>query len=251
MMGPKNDVQIPGKAVLEGTDVGLPTRTLLRELNLLGAPEENENAHGFTALFTGPPQSVALIEAGATAATKWWATGLSALVIAGWGNISTWWPDQELSNQVAVLAGASFVTAILVAAIAYLIASDVRGRAIATVSIVEARATVARAMIQAAQAAHAPTPAEFAKEIIPLPKPLPAKLLKGKDSDGWRATAMERQPDGLSSTSSSRDHPRKRSRHQSSCSVPESGGRQAALAMMPGPSDRVAGHARSRQFHAR
>lgn len=190
-------VQIPGKAVSSGgTDIGPPTGELLRALNLLGTPADTAGATGFKSAFTGPPQSVALIEAGATAATKWWATGLGTVVIAAWGSVAQWWPDQGTSIKVAVLAGAALVTAVLVAAIAYLIGSDVRGRAIATVSIIEARASVARAMIKAAQAAYTPAPAESAAEIIALPGSLKASLLKGTDSDGWRVIAMERKSDG-------------------------------------------------------
>lgn len=196
-MATTDAVQIPGKAVSEGgTDVGPPTRTLLEELNLLGTPRDTEDAAGPGAVITGPPQSVALIEAGATAATKWWASGLGALVIAAWGSVAGWWPEQDTSVKVAVLAGAAVVTGVAVAGIAYLIGSDVRGRAIAAVAVIEARAKVATAMLEAAEAAYTPAPAESAVEIIPLPAVVHAKKLEGADTDGWRAIAMERQPDG-------------------------------------------------------
>jgi hypothetical protein len=76
-----NEVRIPRKAVSDDTDIREPARNLLEGLNLLGTREETEQAKGFTAAFTGPPQSVALIEAGATAAAKWWSAGLAALLI--------------------------------------------------------------------------------------------------------------------------------------------------------------------------
>ncbi len=82
------DVAIPGKAVSSGADIARPVRALLEDLQLLGTKEQSDNASGFVAAFKGPPQSVALIEAGATAATKWWATGLGASIIAVWGSIA-------------------------------------------------------------------------------------------------------------------------------------------------------------------
>jgi hypothetical protein len=75
------DVQIPSKAVSEETDVSEPVTVPLQDLNLLGKSSEIAEAGGFTAAFTGPAQSVALIEAGATAAAKWWAGGLGASVM--------------------------------------------------------------------------------------------------------------------------------------------------------------------------
>lgn len=76
------EVQIPGKAVSDEKDVRRPVRILLEDLNLLGTEAETKEAEGFKAAFAGPPQSVAVIEAGATAAAKWWAAGLGAAAIA-------------------------------------------------------------------------------------------------------------------------------------------------------------------------
>lgn len=193
-----DDVKIPGNAVSDGTDVGLPVRTLLEELGLLGTPGQSEGADGFTAVFSGPPQSVALIEAGATAASKWWATGLGASVIAVWGSVAAWWPKQEPSVQVAVLGGAAVVTVALVLAIAYLIASDVRGRAAAAVSMIEARAKLATTMVQAAQIVYEPRLDGSLPEIVPLPSRVHAKNFSrpAADEDGWLAVALERDTDG-------------------------------------------------------
>jgi hypothetical protein len=65
-----NEVQIPSKAVSDDKDIREPARNLLEDLNLLGTPEETKEAGEFAAIYKGPPQSVAVIEAGATAATK-------------------------------------------------------------------------------------------------------------------------------------------------------------------------------------
>jgi len=192
------EVAIPGKAVSGGADIARPVRTLLEELDLLGTKQESESANGFAAVFKGPPQSVALIEAGATAATKWWATGLGTSVIAVWASVAGWWPEQGASVQVAVLGGAAVVTVALVFSIAYLIASDVRGRAAAAVSIIEARAKLATTMVQSAHIVYEATPEASLPEIVPLPSRLHAKnfVRPAKDEDGWRAVALERDSDG-------------------------------------------------------
>jgi len=192
------DARHPPKAVSEGADIARPVRILLEELDLLGTKEQSESADGFAAVFTGPPQSVALIEAGATAATKWWATGLGASVIAAWGSVAQWRPEQGASVKVTVLGGAAVVTAALVLSIAYSIASDVRGRAAAAVSTIEARAKLATTMVQSAQIVYEATPETSLPEIVPLPSPLHAKnsARPAKDEDGWRAVALERDSDG-------------------------------------------------------
>jgi len=173
-------------------------RALLQELDLLGTKEQTESADGFAAVFTGPPQSVALIEAGATAATKWWATGLGASVIAVWGSVANWWPEQGASVKVAVLAGAAVVTVAIVFSIAYLIASDVRGRAAAAVATIEARTKVATTMVQSAQSVYEATPETSLPELVPLSGRLHAKNFArpADDEDGWRAVALERDSDG-------------------------------------------------------
>jgi hypothetical protein len=143
-------VRIPGQAVSSDKDVGEPVRGLLRNLRLLGAHEKDGD--GFLSTFTGPPQSVALIEAGATAVSKWWAAGLGAVVIAIWANVIGWWNAQaSIDVKVVVIAGAAFVTGTIVLAIGHLLASDVRGRAAAAVANINARARVAEAMLEAAK----------------------------------------------------------------------------------------------------
>jgi len=191
-------VQIPSKAVSDKTDVREPTRTLLEDLNLLGTKEDTKAASKITAAFTGPPESVALIEAGATAAAKWWAAGLGALLIPLWASVAGWFPDQDTSVKVVVLGGAAVVTAALIGSIGYLIASDVRGRAAASVSIIEARATVATEILEAARALYTPAADGPAAEIIPLPSGVTAKYLpaEGGDEAGWQVIAMEHQSDG-------------------------------------------------------
>ena len=138
-MGTTTDsVQIPGKAVSEQTDLREPVRALLEDLSLLAPPDEADAAKGFTAAFTGPPQSVALIEAGATAVSKWWAAGLGAFVIPLWASVAAWYSGEPDSVKVTLVGGALLATSALIIAIGHLIASDVRGRAAAAVSVIEA-----------------------------------------------------------------------------------------------------------------
>lgn len=189
------DVQIPAKAVsATGQDILDPTAALLRGMNLLGTEEDNKQADSFGATFKGPPASVALIEAGATAASKWWATGLAAGVAVAWGRVAVWWDGQQADTQRAVLLAAGIVTAAAVLGIAYLLGSDVRGRSIAAVATIEARARIAEAMIQTAQAsAAAPTAtATPSTQLVTLPEAFAVRhtALAGANEAGWRAVAV-------------------------------------------------------------
>ena len=104
-MNDSTNVQIPGKAVSDNTDLRQPVRALLEDLNLLGTAQEDQDAQGFQAAFTGPPQSVAVIEAGATAAAKWWAAGLGAAVIATWSSVAVWWVNRKPASRSLRSAG--------------------------------------------------------------------------------------------------------------------------------------------------
>jgi hypothetical protein len=206
---PNQDVQIPSEAVSEDEDVRVPVRNLLEDLQLLGGADDD--AKGLDALLRGPPESIALIEAGITAASKWWAAGLGTALVALWAAVAGWWPTQEDPVQVAVVGGAAVVSAALVISIGYLIASDVRGRSSAATATIQARAQLATTMIQAAQyawghaapapseTAAAPEPSERASvpRLVPLSSGVPAKNhhVAGSDQDGWRAVAVERHPD--------------------------------------------------------
>ncbi len=186
-------VQIPAKAILaDGDDVLAPARILLQELNLLGSDTETEAAGSAPAVFTGPPQSVALIEAGATAASKWWATGLGASVVTAWGAVRTWWSGEQPANQRVALWVAAIVTAAALLGIAYLLASDVRGRAAAAVATIDARATIAVTMTRSAEAVYEPTPTAATEQLVPLPAPLEVSHTRKPQAEesGWRAVAL-------------------------------------------------------------
>jgi hypothetical protein len=186
-------VQIPAKAVaVEGDDVLAPATALLRGLNLLGKPEETADAGKPGAAFTGPPQSVALIEAGATAVSKWWATGLGASAIAAWSTVASWWGGQAAATQRVALWTAAIITAAAILGIAYLLGSDVRGRAAAAVATIEARCKLGDTLARTSEAAFNPTPPSPSEQFVALPSPLQVSYSTkpSAEESGWRAIAL-------------------------------------------------------------
>lgn len=198
MTAQPNPVQIPANAILpEGADLVGPTQQLLHGLGLLGTAKDNDEADGFATVLQGPPQSVALIEAGATAASKWWATGLGATVLAAWSTVARWWSGEPEANQRVALWAAAIVTAAAVLGIAYLLASDVRGRSTAAAATIRARTQVAIAVIQASGSAYAPASAPAAaavssEQLVALAQPLPVNYVTqpADNETGWRAVAL-------------------------------------------------------------
>lgn len=189
-------VQIPSKAVSDKEDVSEPVRKLLEDLYLLGTKDETEKAGSKSALLQGPPQSVALIEAGVTTGTKYWAAGLGVTVIAAWARVATWWGGQPVGIKQVVVGGAAFLTAAVAIAISYLLAQDLRGRAAAAVATIEARAEVAMGMIKAAEDVYAGSAAASEIQLIPLPTGLKVRNITKKGTaaeTGWLAVAMQVQ----------------------------------------------------------
>lgn len=189
--------QIPTKAAGDGDDIAPPTTALLRELNLLPSPEDLKAASGFVAAFTGPPESVAVIEAGATAATKWSSAGLGAALAAVWAAVAGFWGGITDEVRVAVLLAGGLLSAAVVIAIGLLLSSDVRGRAAASVATIQARSLVAQAMTVAAQKS-ARDDGATAVEVTALQPGLTARnhARPSADEDGWRVIALERSADG-------------------------------------------------------
>jgi hypothetical protein len=188
-------VQIPATAVsAAGDDILAPTTELLRGISLLGSDQDNKKADGFGAAFSGPPASVALIEAGATAASKWWAAGLAGGVAVAWGRVVVWWNSQNAhpDTQQAALLAAGIVTAAAALGIAYLMGSDVRGRAAAAVATIEARAKIAEAMVQSAQTSAGTTNAPPTIQLLTLPEVFVVRHTAKASANeaGWRAIAV-------------------------------------------------------------
>jgi len=203
-------VKIPGHAVQtsppDDADILAPTETLLRALSLLPQEGDLTRAGGVGAAFAGPPESVSLIEAGATAASKWWAAGIagSATVVAariaqGWDSLGRSGPW----NQPFALLAVGVVLAAAVGGVAYLLGSDLRGRAAATVATIEARRTVAIAMVRQAGLSYRDVddaaPAENAWSGLPIGLPgLGASngTKQGQVAEsGWKAIATRERDD--------------------------------------------------------
>ena len=165
---------------------------------LIGTDKEMEKASGPAAFFGGPPESVKVIEAGATAAAKYWAAGLGATALLLWARLGKWYDTQPPNAKLVALAGAALFSAAVAIAISHLLASDVRGRAAAAVATVEARARIATRMIEAAQEVYEPPSATSGVQIIPLPAALKARNLSEQASNekGWLAIALESHADG-------------------------------------------------------
>jgi hypothetical protein len=187
--------QLPSKAVApDGKDLVGPAADLLRGLSLL--PKEGESA-GIGAAFKGTPDSVSVIEAGATALSKMWAAGLGASILGIWSSVGVWWGKQGEDAQVGVLWAAAIATAALALGLAYIVGSDVRGRAAATVATLQARAAIADTFIRQAASLYKPEDMKAAAQIIPISPPLAMKWSRRKASDekGWIASAMRFQGD--------------------------------------------------------
>lgn len=182
--------RIPAKAVsTDGEDLAAPVADLLRALSLL--PKEGESGAGFWSAFTGTPDSVAVIQSGATAISKGWAAGLGASVLVVWGSVVKWWPKQPDDIKEVVLWAAALASVALVLGLAYIVGSDVRGRAAATVATVEARAAVARVFSREAAAIYTPEDTPAAAQIVAISPPQTMKWLarQASDEDDWIASA--------------------------------------------------------------
>jgi hypothetical protein len=145
-------VRFPAEARQDdGTDLSPPIVQLLQDIHVLAPGKALQSADGAQAVFNGPPQSVAIIEAGATALGKWWATtlgagaGLTGIVAA----VKGIWGNEPEPVRVALVAGAAIVLSALSVAIAVIVNGDVRGRAAGSVAEYQARAQVATAFLGA------------------------------------------------------------------------------------------------------
>lgn len=134
-------------------DLGLALSQLLADLAIKGKPDDEQKTDGVTAAFTGTPVSVAIIEAGATAASKWWATTLAGLggAAALWAKLSDFWKDAGAAQGVMVI-GASIVIAACVLGVAAIMYGDVRARGEGAAAQYHARAEVAVAFLAGAAA---------------------------------------------------------------------------------------------------
>ncbi len=184
--------KIPAQAVGQGQDLVEPTQDLLRSMNLL--PAADATLGDFKYAFEGPPDSVSILEAGATAAIKGWSTliGVSAAATSAW-ILKAWAGLANNSwNQPFALLAVAIVIAAATLGIAHLFAADVQGRALAMTATIDARRNVAIAMIDAtAERFTAPASGPQDERLIGLPG------LTSENADetttgaeqGWRALA--------------------------------------------------------------
>jgi hypothetical protein len=188
--------QLPGDAFDPGgNDVAAPAVAILGQLNLLPSKDDLAAAGGPGAVLGGPPQSVVVIEAGATALSKWWAGGAGVTLVGVWGSIVTFWNTHDGDTQRVVLWAAAIVSAAIVLGIAYVIASDLGGRANASVATIAARRDVATAVVNVARsgASVEPPPAP----ITPLNPPVGVTFVTrpANDESGWKAIAIQSYED--------------------------------------------------------
>jgi len=192
---------LPTEAVTATDDLVQPATDLLTSLDLLATEADKNSAKGPMAALTGPPQSVAVLESGATALSKWWAAGLGASTAGLWGTVAAWWGEQPAQIKVGVVWGAAVATAALVLALAYIIGSDVRGRSTAAVATINSRAHVAASFVDNAARLSAPSPRSQGSSLVGasgLPA-LPAtwSARPGSDESGWTAIAMRWKSDDV------------------------------------------------------
>ena len=159
--------QFPGQPIdPQGTDLSAPLTTLLNGLCLLGTQAQLDASDGATAVFTGPAQSVAIIEAGATALSKWWTAGLGATLGGGaiFAAVKGFWADQQDGVHVALIASAAFLFAALAVSIAVIVSGDVRTRGHGAAAMIGARRDIAITWLKLSRsaAACAPNPGNVA-----------------------------------------------------------------------------------------
>jgi hypothetical protein len=85
-----------------------------------------------------------------------------------------------------------------VLALAYIIGSDLRGRAAAQVATIQARSNVADLMVRTSGRLFIPTPTASAEQLVALPAPLDVQYAHGNGDgrSGWRAIALQSNGDG-------------------------------------------------------
>ena len=139
----------PVQAHKNDEDLLPPIQALLRGMQVLPNAGDVQGPGG---TFLGPPDSVAVLEAGASSFSKWWALAVGAL--GGTAAIGTavtrFWDGQPTSIRASLVASAAFVVAATVIAIAIVVSSDVRARGQAQMAVYAAREAVAVAFLQAA-----------------------------------------------------------------------------------------------------
>ncbi len=145
-------------AIVSGTetdnDLGPPLCQLLVDLGIKGSMPGEASADSPIAAVKGTPVSVSIIEAGATAASKGWATLIAALGggTVVWGAVTNFWKS-ESAIQGTLVIGAAVVIAACTLGVALIMYGDVRARGLGAAAQYSARASIAAEFLRTAPAA--------------------------------------------------------------------------------------------------
>lgn len=133
------------------TDLGPPLTQLLVDLGIKGTTADETTAGNASTAVKGLPVSVSIIEAGATAASKGWATLIAALGggTAVWGAVTNFWKSSS-GSQGNLVIGAAIVIAACALGVALIMYGDVRARGQGAAAQYSARAAIATAFLQGA-----------------------------------------------------------------------------------------------------
>jgi hypothetical protein len=133
------------------TDLGPPLTQLLVDLGIKGTTADEATAGNASTAVKGLPVSVSIIEAGATAASKGWATLIAALGggTAVWGAATNFWKSSS-GSQGNLVIGAAIVIAACALGVALIMYGDVRARGQGAAAQYSARAAIATAFLQGA-----------------------------------------------------------------------------------------------------
>ena len=171
-------VRLPEQALdTTGTDILPPLKELQQGLGVLPTDADRAKS-GAGATFVGPPNSVAIIEAGATAFSKWWSAAIAALggTAVVTSLVTKFWSGQPGGVRVGLTLGVAAIVVATIIAVSVMVAADVRGRAQGTVALYAARASIADQFLRQSLQASRPVPPAPAPQnpAIPAPAPAPA-----------------------------------------------------------------------------
>ncbi len=146
----KKPVRIPEGAYDTGDDLSGPVVQLLTDIHVLASEADFKKAGTAQAALTGPPESVAIIEAGATAASKVGSIAIGALggLPAIVAVIEGIWGHESDPVRIAFVGGGALVLAAISIAIGIIISADVGGRAAGSAAEYHARALVASTFLR-------------------------------------------------------------------------------------------------------
>jgi hypothetical protein len=169
-------VRLPEQALdTTGTDILPPLKELQQGLGVLPTDADRAKS-GAGATFVGPPDSVAIIEAGATAFSKWWSAAIAALggTAVVTSLVTKFWSGQPGGVRVGLTLGVAAIVVATIIAVSVMVAADVRGRAQGTVALYAARASIADQFLRQSLQASRPVPPAPAPQNPGMPAPAPA-----------------------------------------------------------------------------